>query len=575
MKSNFTHSTKLFTFFLVCFLSFSTVLFAQSATVTTDKSDYAPGETVIVTGTNWQPGETVKLTFTETPLIHPEEYLYATADAAGNIYNNQYVIQNHDVGQLFTLIATGLTSGYSAQTLFTDSITSGIAPVNPPTGGFHIEGNLVANTPTVDKGDWLPGTGGSGGNVLDASGTPLNTSTTFHLTDLYNSTSDDIFGGGDKVDDNPNDWTWVSSTSNDKTDMNNALIHLTTDASGNVWFVFAADRFSNSGNAYMDFEFLQTAMTKTSGGFSTSAPATTGGRTFGDFLLTVYFESGVAKFDIQRWEQVSGVWQYKTYSASLPAGSVYAAGNTASVPVSYGAFGTGTYPSNTFIESAVNLTAVLGAIDPCVSLKIKTIFVKSKTSTSSSAAIKDFFNPLQIDNLILGSADAGDDDTVCSGSPYTLQGSAVASPSYYVFSKTWSVISGAASIADPSNLNSNVTVTSSPATLRLTVVTKPISGIGSTCTVSDDVVITVNNLTPGSIDNAQTICEGDDVAAFTSTTDASGDGTITYQWQSSTTSAVAGFSNIGGATSATFNDGTITQDTWYKRIATSTLLGKA
>ncbi|MFV7236987.1 gliding motility-associated C-terminal domain-containing protein, partial [Flavobacterium sp. ZB4R12] len=73
----------------------------------------------------------------------------------------------------------------------------------------------------------------------------------------------------------------------------------------------------------------------------------------------------------------------------------------------------------------------------------------------------------------------------------------------------------------------------------------------------------------------QTICEGDDVAAFTSTTDASGDGTITYQWQSSTTSAVAGFSNIGGATSATFNDGTITQDTWYKRIATSTLLGKA
>ena len=92
------------------------------------------------------------------------------------------------------------------------------------------------------------------------------------------------------------------------------------------------------------------------------------------------------------------------------------------------------------------------------------------------------------------------------------------------------------------------------------------------CTEESNVIeVTVNNFVPGVVAADQTICEGDDVVAFTSTTPASGDGAITYQWQSSTTSAVAGFSDISGATSATFDEGTISQDTWYKRLATSTL----
>ena len=35
------------------------------ATVTTDKGDYAPGETVYITGSGWEPRETVKLVFEE------------------------------------------------------------------------------------------------------------------------------------------------------------------------------------------------------------------------------------------------------------------------------------------------------------------------------------------------------------------------------------------------------------------------------------------------------------------------------------------------------------------------------
>ena len=76
-------------------------------------------------------------------------------------------------------------------------IGTGTAPVLKPTGGFAIDGNLKANT---SVGDWLQGTG-AGGFVLDgtAAGNPIDASTTFHLTDLYNSGMDDNFKAGLKV----------------------------------------------------------------------------------------------------------------------------------------------------------------------------------------------------------------------------------------------------------------------------------------------------------------------------------------------------------------------------------------
>jgi len=78
-----------------------------------------------------------------------------------------------DTGFLATLICCiGLAFATNAL-----AVSPGTAPVNPPTGGFAIEGNLQANvslTGTNDGiGDWLPGVAGAGGNVLNAAGTPL------------------------------------------------------------------------------------------------------------------------------------------------------------------------------------------------------------------------------------------------------------------------------------------------------------------------------------------------------------------------------------------------------------------
>src|SRR6185436_5156053 len=95
--------------------------------------------------------------------------------------------------------------------IFTNSASSanGVAPVIVPTGGFAIEGNLLANTPTNGVGDWIAITNfpGTGGGVLDTNGTPLDSTTTFHQVDPFNSSSDTIISGGNANTD-PNGWTW-------------------------------------------------------------------------------------------------------------------------------------------------------------------------------------------------------------------------------------------------------------------------------------------------------------------------------------------------------------------------------
>src|SRR5215467_1046863 len=102
----------------------------------------------------------------------------------------------------------------------------GVAPVIYPAGGFAIDGDLMANTPTANIGDWLASTNGTGGGVLSAAGVPLDPTRTFHFIDPYSSGSDLIFGGGLKWTDDPNLWTWTSSKASSKTDINNVLLHV-------------------------------------------------------------------------------------------------------------------------------------------------------------------------------------------------------------------------------------------------------------------------------------------------------------------------------------------------------------
>jgi hypothetical protein len=58
-------------------------------------------------------------------------------------------------------------------------------------------------------------------------------------------------------------------------------------------------------------------------------------------------------------------------------------------------------------------------------------------------------------------------------------------------------------------------------------------------------------------------------AILNGSTPTGGNGTYSYQWQSSTTSATLGFSNITAATGKNFDPPAISQTTYYKRDVTS------
>ena len=78
-----------------------------------------------------------------------------------------------------------------------------------------------------------------------------------------------------------------------------------------------------------------------------------------------------------------------------------------------------------------------------------------------------------------------------------------------------------------------------------------------------------NFTTGGILTTGETVCHGGDPANIGSSVVASGgDGSIAYQWQSSTASQSTGFGNISGATGASFDPPSgLTQTTWYRRMA--------
>jgi len=136
---------------------------ATGATVQTDRSDYFPGENVVITGSGWQAGEVVSLELHEDPPIDTHPTLYATADNLGNIFNNEFYTDFHDIGITFTLTATGPISG-QATTTFTDSPASLDQCTNggvgdPPEQGKHFNnaGNWVNGDANGQKSHWREG----------------------------------------------------------------------------------------------------------------------------------------------------------------------------------------------------------------------------------------------------------------------------------------------------------------------------------------------------------------------------------------------------------------------------------
>jgi len=387
----------------------------NSPAIATDKGDYVPGETVTITGSGWIPGQPVALHIEESDGDLPWDAT-AIPDAAGNFSNSDFVIQTHDVGVLFTLTAT--QGDLSAVTEFTDVVGSGNAPNGDP-GDFEIQGNVLAAA-SSGQTDWLAN-GANTTGLLTSAGVPLNSTVTYQRHDAANgtaSTADDIFSSSHKTGDDPNTYTWKTASADQKDDLNNVYVHVSTDTNGDRWITASADRASNNGTAFVDFEMNQATLSQIADAGCSSPPcghfetnplnASTGGRTPNDVMVTSQYNSGGSKATIlvYQWKLVSGQYQWSDITASIPStcgplhnqSCAYVATNVVDgVSVPYGAFGVTTYFKNQFVETSLDVSSLIkAAIDPCVGIEVRSVFVKTKVSTSSSAVLDDFVTPISL-----------------------------------------------------------------------------------------------------------------------------------------------------------------------------------
>ncbi len=169
-------------------LSSSSVVGSSSASITTDKMDYSPGETAYISGRGFQAGETVRIKIHEDPHTPQERGFDVVAGADGN-FTGEYLVANNDENMKFIVGARGLASGVTAQTTFTDSNNFNVTPLTQTvTGGstntfvwtFTAQnaGNQQTTTFTIPAGWTAPQVGPGAGqvSVAGSGGSPCNVS---------------------------------------------------------------------------------------------------------------------------------------------------------------------------------------------------------------------------------------------------------------------------------------------------------------------------------------------------------------------------------------------------------------
>jgi len=263
------------------------------------------------------------------------------------------------------------------------------------------------------NGDWQAGPGGATNVVFNNSCVPL-VPLAFYFTDLFNDqTNDEIFDGGNKLNDNPNVWGWRSQKPPAKDDINTSMVFIALNPADNhIWLAISGDRMSTNGTSYIDFEFYQNSITRTNGETPPGAPVLGGtggfvstgphnGRTVGDISITLEFTGGgsFATVKYQQWQAGSEAGTYDYFNVTPAPGTAFAAANAGEINVPCGAFGATTYAPLQFVEGAIDLTALIGGTglpNECGGLPFETLFIKTKSSASNTADLKDFIEPFQI-----------------------------------------------------------------------------------------------------------------------------------------------------------------------------------
>ena len=440
--------------------------------------------------------------------------------------------------------------------LFANLSFSQTAPVTTPKGGFKIDGYLRANTPGTSRaGDWVPQvngtafTAGIDSFVLSSAGVPEDNVTTRLQRDVYATTTDDIFTQGSKFIDAIGSLHWGTGGAPNKNDIHNGVFHASGDngTPSNQWVFIGGDRLDVAGTSYIDFQFLQGTVTLNANGTFTGS-GLCGGRNVNDINVSMEYNNGgtAPKVVIYRWVPTNdagtaGTWD-STGSASLTG--AYAKTNLVTVDVPFGGFAgvngvdVNTYQPFAFVEAAINVTQLVSALGGnCAGLSIKTLWITTKASSSSTAALKDFMQPISID-LNFGGVSIDPKGPFCLGaSAITLTGS----PSGGTF--TGPGTSGA---------NGSTFTPNDAGVGTHTIVYTASAGVNCLKTASTQIIVNAN---PSVNDPAdQTVCNNASTSAINFSGSVAG---ATYNWTNDNTTiglAASGSGNIASFTA--LNTGT-------------------
>ena len=278
-----------------------------------------------------------------------------------------------------------------------------------PAGIFELDGNSADPNPAVAPDDWDTLFNGGGSS----------TAFTGVLPDLLGQT---IFTtGGSKDDLDIPSWRHTTGSVPDKDELTNAYAaaYLAPDGSDpgsdqDLILYFGSDRFAQNGTANVGFWFTQQAVAPIAGGLFSGVHET------GDTLVLSEFTNGGAVSTIQVWEwdptatgvtcpsnvtaanegcvdnEGNLVLELASANADCDTAAILgnACANVNSVPITvawdYLAKGqnqqNSVVPTGGFIEGGVNLSALRGGAQPCLS----SFLAETRSSAAIDAQLKDF-----------------------------------------------------------------------------------------------------------------------------------------------------------------------------------------
>jgi hypothetical protein len=274
-------------------------------------------------------------------------------------------------------------------------------------GTFELDGNATTRVlgsagSTATSNDWDQ-------VYADNQATPPTTTSgalaSSFVTDMVNSTADDIFQGGGSKDTlgiQSGQWLFTGSKPQGKDDITHAYAAASTDASNGHLVLYAGlDRYDNSGDATAGFWFFQNPVGKSGTVSGNGTGAFVGTHTDGDILLVSDFTTGgsVSTIRVFKWVGDDATAGLVALNSGNPiTGSTFAIVNGApiTVPWSFLDKSHNTGPAaGEFLEEGVNLTAL--GLGSCFS----NFLAETRSSQSPTATLSDFvignFNTCRMD----------------------------------------------------------------------------------------------------------------------------------------------------------------------------------